>query len=119
MSVQKKRMKISKHFPIVQGPCEKLSHRKPEFQTRYLKLTGDGVLQWYEKEEDTKSKGAVMIKGEMITSSETDPTLVFVKTSTRNYEFKFLDKTEADLWMSALLWYSKMTREHTNIEIRN
>ena len=104
------------------GYCEKLSGTKKIFELRYLKLSGDGVLKWYKKDEP-KSKGAIQLRGEKadVTGTGGNKNIVFVETSQpRTYQFKFVDAEEAKFWLTSFQFYTmKPKLTYTKAKIRN
>ena len=98
----------------------KMSGGKNILEERYLKLTADGVVSWFEKEDDTKSKGSIQIQGKPVNLDVDDSKVLYIHTKGRKYHFVFLDEHESNTWLKSLLWHASKARpEYSSTLVRN
>ena len=97
-----------------------MSGTKHIFEERLLKLTGDGLLSWYKK-NDNKRRGAIEIRGTNVGIVDGNKSIVFVETKEpRTYQFKFAEAREAKVWLISFQNYAKKpSLKYTKINIRN
>jgi len=91
---------------LIPGFCKKLSGGKNILEDRYLKLTADGIISWFEKEDDTRSKGSIQVRGEQVNLDADDRRTLYVHTKGRRYHFAFVDEHESNLWLTSMSWHT-------------
>nr|XP_002131479.1 uncharacterized protein LOC100187308 isoform X1 [Ciona intestinalis]XP_026690642.1 uncharacterized protein LOC100187308 isoform X1 [Ciona intestinalis] len=107
--------------PIMEGYATKQTGGKNVYEERYLRLTSDGVLAWYGSDSETSDRhGAIQIRGETCVIDSANSNCVRINVKTRDYQFRFADAREANLWQAAFLWHSaRRPLKKASIPIRN
>ena len=102
------------------GYCKKLSGGKNILEDRYLKLSIDGIISWYKKEDDNEPRGSLMVRGERLSVDHDDPRVIFIHTSDRRFHFQFLDEENGKMWCTVLQWHiDRIPQKYTRVVVRN